>query len=440
MIGRLYKYFSAYFETFSSPSAETLFLLILSILALESAHSIRFLYRHFLSGITKKSLNAFYYVCSYAKVDYSSFMNVTARIALRLIPESLKSQPVFICIDDTMVTKFGTKFENVAKLFDHAAHNGSNYLNGHCFVSLMLCIPVCNNAKTSYLGIPLGYRMWQKKESKLKLAASMVRQIMPEFSQKKNVIILCDSWYMKQNLVSIVDEYENLDLIGNARFDSVIYDLAPAPTGHRGRPAKHGRRLSIEDDFTLSDEKIGDYYTGVRRVLTNLFGTREVLAYVTSTARTGGSRRLFFSTISSEKLQSFCIRQETSPSSQTRNDHMQYIPLFLYSFRWNIEISYYEQKTFWSLCSYMVRSCKGIEMMVNLINVAYSAMKILPYEDERFSDYRDKSVQDFRFALSEGIRQQVFFATFVKNIESRIKSSSVINAVKQAIFKQGHYL
>lgn len=83
-----------------------LFLLILSILALESAHSIRFLYRHFLSGITTKSLNAFYYACSYAKVDCSGFMNVTAKIALHLIPESLKSQPVFICIDDTMVSKF----------------------------------------------------------------------------------------------------------------------------------------------------------------------------------------------------------------------------------------------------------------------------------------------------------------------------------------------
>ena len=56
--------------------------------------------------------------------------------------------------------------------------------------------------------------MWQKKESKLELVASMVRQVMPEFSQQKNVIILCDSWYMKQNLVSIVEEYKNLDLIG----------------------------------------------------------------------------------------------------------------------------------------------------------------------------------------------------------------------------------
>ena len=102
-------------------------------------------------------------------------MNVTARTALHLITDLLKTQPVFLCIDDTMVTKFGTKFENVSKLFDHAAHNGSNYLNGHCFVSLMLCVPVWKHNKISYLAVPLGYRMWQKKESKLQLAASMVR-------------------------------------------------------------------------------------------------------------------------------------------------------------------------------------------------------------------------------------------------------------------------
>lgn len=88
----------------------------------------------------------------------------------------------------------------------------------------------------------------------------------------------------------------------------------------------------------------------------------------------------------------------------------------------------------------MVLSCKGIEMMVNLINIAYCCMKLLPYQDEKFSDYRDKSMQDFRFALSEGIRQQALFATFVKNIETRIKSSSVINALKQVIVKQEHYL
>ena len=262
LTGRLHKYFLIYFETFSAPTADTLFLLVLSILTLESVHSIRFLYQHFLSGITTKSLNTFYHACSYAKVDYSHFMNITAKVALRMIPDSLATQPIFLCVDDTMVAKAGTRFENVSKLFDHAAHNGSNYLNGHCFVSIMLCIPV---------------------------------------------------W---------------------------------------------------------------------------------------------------------------------------KNDRMKYIPLFLYSFRWNIETSYYEQKTFWSLCSYMVRSCKGIEMLVNLINICYCAMKILPYQDEQFSEYRTKSVQEFRFELSQGIRSQIFLTNFVRNIETHIKLNVIIKALKQLIRQQ----
>ena len=162
LTGRLHKYFLIYFETFSAPTADTLFLLVLSILTLESVHSIRFLYQHFLSGITTKSLNTFFHACSYAKVDYSHFMNITAKVALRMIPDSLATQPIFLCVDDTMVAKAGTRFENVSKLFDHAAHNGSNYLKGHCFVSIMLCIPVWKNDRVSYLSLPFtpGFEMY----------------------------------------------------------------------------------------------------------------------------------------------------------------------------------------------------------------------------------------------------------------------------------------
>ena len=179
---------------------------------------------------------------------------------------------------------------------------------------------------------------------------------------------------------------------------------------------------------------------GVRRVLTNLFGAREVLAYVTSAVKDGGVKRLFFSTVSHEHLGIFCVWHEKAPLSQTGSDWMQYIPLFLYSFQWNIEVSYYEQKTFWSLCSYMVRSCKGIEIMVNLINISYCVMKLLPYVDNEFADYKDKSVQEFRFVISEGIREQIFFASFVQNIEPQIKSISLIKAIKQAFRKHGCHL
>ena len=57
----------------------------------------------------------------------------------------------------------------------------------------MLFVPVWNGDKVSHLSVPLGYRMWQKKESKLELAASMIRQVIPEFHSKDLVIILCDS-------------------------------------------------------------------------------------------------------------------------------------------------------------------------------------------------------------------------------------------------------
>ena len=99
-----------------------------------------------------------------------------------------------------------------------------------------------------------------------------------------------------------------------------------------------------------------------------------------------------------------------------------------------------EQKIFWSLCSYMVRSCKGIEIMVNLINISYCVMKLLPYVDNEFADYKDKSVQEFRFVISEGIRKQIFFTGFVQNIETQIKSKSVISAIKQAFRKHGCHL
>ena len=67
-------------------------------------------------------------------------------------------------------------------------------------------------------------------------------------------------------------------------------------------------------------------------------------------------------------------------------------------------------------------------------------MKLLLYQEETFSKYRTESVQKFRFALSEQIRQQVFYAIFVEKAETSIKSNALINAVKQLIRKQGYHL
>ena len=221
--------------------------------------------------------------------------------------------------------------------------------------------------------------------------------------------------------------FQNLDLIGNARIYSVMYDLAPAQTGRRGRPAKHGKHLSVETDFTFSNEKIGDYYTGVRRVLAKIFGNREVLAYVTATEKEHGTKRLFFSTIFPEDLQIFCAWQEKAPLNQTGSDRMKYIPLLLYSLRWNIETSYYEQKTFWSFCNYMVRSCKGIEMLVNLINISYCAMKILPYQKNNWTSiFRQISPSFNHYSSHQILIQAQILAHCSHKLKNAVQSSQIV--------------
>lgn len=52
-------------------------------------------------------------------------------------------------------------------------------------------------------------------------------------------------------------------------------------------------------------------------------------------------------------------------------------------------------------------------MLVNLINISYCAMKLLPYMEETLSQYRGCGVQEFRFARSEQIKRQIFYANLV---------------------------
>ncbi|GFI24224.1 hypothetical protein IMSAGC011_03020 [Lachnospiraceae bacterium] len=81
----------------------------------------------------------------------------------------------------------------------------------------------------------------------------------------------------------------------------------------------------------------------------------------------------------------------------------------------------------------MARNYKGIEMLVNLINITHCTMKILPYKDKAFLKYQSESVQEFRFVPSGQIREQVFYAIFVENIETHIKSNLTpnINAIRR---------
>ncbi len=130
ILDRLKNYFNEYFSDATKPTARNLFLIVVSILALDIFRSVRFAHRHVLSKLSDTSLNAYYYALKTGRLDHESWRDMTLSKASKVIPSRLDAQPLFLSIDDTMVEKEGEKFELRSRLFDHAAHNGSNYLNG----------------------------------------------------------------------------------------------------------------------------------------------------------------------------------------------------------------------------------------------------------------------------------------------------------------------
>jgi len=267
------------------------------------------------------------------------------------------------------------------------------------------------------------------EQAKLEIAAGMVRRAMGSIDPDRQVFLLCDSWYPKGCVAGLVDEYDNLGIICNARIDTVMYGLPPERTGKRGRPKKYGERLSPED-FGLVSPKTGDWKIGVRPVLTRLWGGRMVYAIVTLPKSGNGSRRLFFCTKNPENIILDYSRCEDGTICGYGEENVQFLPLACYSLRWNIEKSYYESKTFWSLEEYRVRSRGGIERLVNLECIAYSAMTLLPYSDESFSCYQSASAQDTRFGIGQQIQASIIFSSFVGKLETVKKACPLIKIVE----------
>ena len=82
--------------------------------------------------------------------------------------------------------------------------------------------------------------------SKLKLACQLLDEVMP-ILEKRQVILLFDSWYAKRELLAHALSYPNLNVICNARHDTAMFELPDSTAGRRGRPPKYGKRLMLDE-------------------------------------------------------------------------------------------------------------------------------------------------------------------------------------------------
>ena len=413
IISRAKKYFWPYIELLTRPSGHKLFMLLLAALSMQMVTSVQHIWKWFLRGMSKVSLNAYYYLLTYTEMPIEKFAAVTVRKAVGLIGETEAKLPVLLLLDDTLQAKFGTHFECYSTMHDHARHNGSEYLKGHCFVALTICVPVAIGNTVKYLNVPVRFRMRGTDENKLTIASEMIAEAMAALKDMPMVVLLCDSWYPKGEVLKTVEAYENLELVANARIDTAMFDL-PERTGKRGRPPTKGKKLGIYDDFCYT--LVGDYYTAARTVLTNLFKRTVYVTVTTPNLDNHGSYRLFISTVSADTLNAlFADHENLLHDGDDRQPWL--FPLYLYSFRWNIEVMFYELKTFWSFGNYRLRSKIGVESLINIISLSYTCSKLLPLAD---SSLADASPQATKYALADAIRRDLFFADFLTKLENDV--------------------
>lgn len=418
----LFTLFAQVFTAGTEPTQQSLMLLVSSFFYLNNCPSVKYMYDHFIGQYFGGSLSSQYYTLNESDLFVDDW-------PLNLVDVIFNSNfvaieyPIFLIIDDTLVEKIGDKFQFKGKLYDHTAKNGSNYLYGHCFVSLVIMVPMIFEGKVHYVRIPLMHRMWVKEDgvSKIKMASEMILKVKNKIDRccKCQLCVLCDSWYPKKEILELHTKH-HLPVICGARNDTALFNLPSEPEpGKRGRKPLRGEILpkNLNDVFTFREVKGYNYLIGHRQVLTNIFGTTVCTAYATKSKETGVIN-LFLATNDLD-LSNFDLALIENPEGKALIEaNIVYIAFAIYKFRWNIETCYLEQKAYWGFCDYKLRSQRGIEALISLQTLAYAIMSIIPYLSKSYSALEPLSIQERRYRVGELIREILILNCFEDHLES----------------------
>ena len=362
-----------------------------------------------------------YYDLKKGKFEIDQASKVLFQEALKLRPKNSK-EPIIVCFDDSITPKFGKSFESVALLHDHAKHNGKEYTNGHCFVCAIILMPIMKNGKKKYIRIPFQVIMWKpedeqasngKTATKLELATRILSELRKELDDDIELLAQCDAWYSKGPVIQLVKDHKNVQMNAAVRVDTVLYELPSDKTGQRGRPPLKGEKIVNFSTFEFHDVPKSNLKIASKKVKTRLFGLdRVVLAIVTMTAD-GSSKRLFLCTDLNlmEKFgTSFIDDAETRGLVKKHPDLLAY---YIYLLRWNIEILFYELKTFWNFGDYKVLSATAIERLLNTICVTYAVMTLLPHLSEGWAYMSDMSIQERRDEVKRVLNREIILGQFL---------------------------
>lgn len=157
-------------------------------------------------------------------------------IVRQLLPEGAV---LTVAVDDTLFKRRGKKVFGAAWQHDGAATGPRGVGRGTCFVVLgpvvdlpFLARPVC---------LPVMARLWRPGQelSKVDIAASMIR-LLAACHHSRRIHVVADAAYHGKALRGLPTTCTFTTRLPSP---SVLFALAPPPTGKRGRPALKGARL-----------------------------------------------------------------------------------------------------------------------------------------------------------------------------------------------------
>jgi hypothetical protein len=191
---------------------------------------------------------------------------------------------VTVVIDDTLFKRTGKKVWAAGWFHDGSAKGpkpvgfGNNWVIAGIVVSLpMLARPVCLpvTARLVRKGTVSASRLWLARQMVLTLADAL---------PGRRIHVVADAAYAGKELRGLP---ERVTWTTRLRKDAALYELAPPPTGRRGRPRKKGSRLPKLADlartatFTPATvERYGQastvYLASVRCLWYSVFGAQQV--------------------------------------------------------------------------------------------------------------------------------------------------------------------
>jgi hypothetical protein len=166
---------------------------------------------------------------------------------------------IVLAVDDTLVLRTSEKAPGADIYFDHAApKNKKRFVLSQLFVSIFF---IARGGDQRSHALPLCMMMAPKggNSSKLRIALLLARTAWRWLAVKKRqILLLCDSWYMKSTLIlPLLDK--NLHVIGQVRRDSALF-FPPKPHSGRGRPRKYGAKISKGDFQNMADCQIAEIF------------------------------------------------------------------------------------------------------------------------------------------------------------------------------------